>query len=118
MGGHIGALSGGRHERLRAAVPPLSCLEPRDADALPRVRSGVVKPGTQAVLDLLRANPGGVTQLDALYDVGSFRLGARVYELREAGYDVETEWITTPAHKRVARYRLNEGPEQLTLGVA
>lgn len=77
-----------------------------------------MKPGTLAVLELLRANPGGVTQLDALYDVGTFRLGARVYELREAGYDVETEWITTPTHKRVARYRLNEGPKQLTLDVA
>jgi hypothetical protein len=76
-----------------------------------------MKPGTIAVLTLLRANPAGVTALDALYDLGSFRLGARIHELREAGYDVTTEWLTTPHGKRVARYTLNEAPTQLTLGV-
>lgn len=76
-----------------------------------------MKPGTRAVLDLLRAKPEGVTALDALDEVGSFRLGARVYELRELGYPVETDWITTPSKKRIARYRLTEAV-QLELGVA
>lgn len=76
-----------------------------------------MKPGTRAVLDLLRANPGGVTALDALDAVGSFRLGARIYELRELGYPIGTDWITTASGKRIARYRLTEAV-QLELGVA
>lgn len=76
-----------------------------------------MKPGTRDVLRLLRAHPEGVTALDALDEVGSFRLGARVHELRVEGYDVTTEWITTPSGKRIARYRLHE-TEQLALGVA
>lgn len=77
-----------------------------------------MKPGTRAVLDLLRRSPNGVTPLDALDEVGSFRLGARIWELREAGYAVDTEWLRTAAGKRIARYRLQEAPVQLSLGVA
>lgn len=38
--------------------------------------------------------------------------------MRAAGYDVSTEWRTTPSGKRIAVYRLNEAPRQLTLDVA
>jgi len=50
-----------------------------------------VKPSTAATLDLLRWQPAGITALDALDRIGSFRLGARVWELRAAGYDVTSE---------------------------
>lgn len=66
-----------------------------------------MKPSTRAVLDLLRAHPEGVTPLDALDEVGSFRLGARVYELKAEGYNVETRWWSVNG-KRVARYVLHE----------
>ena len=74
-----------------------------------------MKPSAHAVLELLRRHPEGVTALTALDEVGSFRLGARVFELREAGYRVETDWVTTASGKRIARYRLEE---QLRLGIA
>jgi hypothetical protein len=75
-----------------------------------------VKPGTAAVLDLLRDyGELGVTPLDALEVVGSFRLAARISELREAGYSIRTDSVVSPARrgKRYARYVLVEKPEQL-----
>lgn len=70
-----------------------------------------MKKSTVDVLELLRARgKGGVTALDALASVGSFRLGARVWELRQAGYDVRSEMVTTASGKRVARYTLHERP--------
>ena len=67
-----------------------------------------MKPQNAAVLALLRAHPEGVTQLQALYAVGTFRLGARVWDLRHDGYHVETEWQMTDKGQRIARYRLHE----------
>jgi helix-turn-helix protein len=75
-----------------------------------------VKPGTRAVLELLRRHPEGVTALTALDEVGSFRLGARIYELKAEGYDVETTWTETYNGKRIAKYRLHE-TEQLVVGL-
>lgn len=68
-----------------------------------------VKPSTAAVLELLRARgPVGATALDALDEAGSFRLAARVAELKADGFDVEATAETTPSGKRVSRYRLRE----------
>lgn len=76
-----------------------------------------MKPGTARVLDLLRANPKGVTALTALDQAGSFRLGARVFELRAEGYSIDREWVETYSGKRIASYVLHEQPEQLRLAV-
>lgn len=77
-----------------------------------------MKPGTRAVLDLLRQQgPHGVTPLDALASVGSFRLGARIWELKSLGYDIETELARMPSGKRVARYRLIEKATQIVVGL-
>ncbi len=66
-----------------------------------------MKPGTRAVLALLREKGDeGVTPLDALDRVGSFRLGARIWELKAEGYPIETEMARTAGGKRIARYRL------------
>lgn len=67
-----------------------------------------MKPATAQTLALLRAKPEGVTALTALDEIGSFRLGARIYELRELGYDVRSEYVTTPSKKRIVRYVLHE----------
>lgn len=77
-----------------------------------------MKPGTARVLDLLRARPHGVTAIDALSSAGSFRLAARVAELREAGYTVETELIRTGSGKRIASYKLVEPVGQLRMALA
>lgn len=75
-----------------------------------------MKPSTAAVLGLLRRHPEGCTALDALDGVGSFRLGARVFELRKAGYVIDSELVTTASGKRISRYRLRE-TEQLGLAL-
>jgi hypothetical protein len=78
-----------------------------------------VKPQTKAVLALLRLNGDvGVTALDALDAVASFRLGARIWELKQAGYAIETDTVTTAAGARIARYRLADEAVQLRLPVA
>ena len=55
---------------------------------------------------------GSITPLDALKDLGIFRLGARVFELREQGYNVETDMIEVPnrygGKTRIAKYTMGE----------
>lgn len=64
---------------------------------------------TDRVLDLLREQgPNGITPLDALEVVGSFRLAARINDLRNAGHDIETITDRTPGGAKVARYVLHE----------
>lgn len=76
-----------------------------------------MKPANAATLELLRRRgKAGVTPLDALTAVGTFRLGARIFELKADGYDIETKLETTGNGKRIARYVLHEAPKQLTLG--
>jgi hypothetical protein len=71
-----------------------------------------------AVLRLLRIRGRqGVTPLEALREVGTMRLGARVYDLRREGHKIERQWFTTPGNSRVAKYvLLEEAPKQLRLG--
>ncbi len=47
-----------------------------------------------------------ITPIDALSRFGCFRLGARIWDLKRAGLDIETEFVTTRHGARVARYRL------------
>lgn len=56
-----------------------------------------------------------LTPLEALDEVGSFRLGARVWDLKQAGYDIQSEFIELPNGKRVARYWLPQEKGQLSL---
>ena len=71
-----------------------------------------MKSQTDRILALLRhRGDAGVTALDSLLEVGSFRLAARVWDLRRAGYDVEAKSLQVNG-SRVARYVLHES-EQL-----
>lgn len=55
-----------------------------------------------------------ITPLQALYDYGCFRLGARIYDLKDEGMDIKTEIIEITSasvranKKRVAMYSLNK----------
>lgn len=40
------------------------------------------------------ANYGGITQLEALRDLGVMRLASRISDLRKAGHDIKSETIT------------------------
>lgn len=51
---------------------------------------------------------GSITPLEALYAIGTIRLGARIFNLREAGYDISTEMKQSATDRtRYAVYTLN-----------
>ena len=65
---------------------------------------------TKSVLGALRHGP--ITPIEALDRFGCFRLAARIKNLRDAGYDIETERVTEN-DKTYARYHLvGEPPKQ------
>ena len=45
-----------------------------------------------------------ITPIEALNLFGSFRLGARIAEIRKRGFSVQSEFVTTPSGKRVKAY--------------
>ena len=47
-----------------------------------------------------------ITPLLALRRFNCFRLGARIYDLREAGHDIRRTWANLGNGKRVARYSM------------
>ena len=71
------------------------------------LRAPGIIPGSQndAILRALQAGEQ-LTPIDALKRFGSFRLGARILELRDLGYAIETEIVTLENRKRIARYSL------------
>jgi hypothetical protein len=58
---------------------------------------------TEAVLRLLRRR--WITGLEALRELGCFRLAARVYDLERAGYTIKRRMVERNG-KRYAAYRL------------
>ena len=63
---------------------------------------------TQTEWILTRLKNGPVTAIDALDGCGCFRLAARINDLRQAGYDIETKTLELPNGKHVAQYHLKE----------
>lgn len=64
---------------------------------------------SQQILDYLRKHPEGITPFDALQSFGCFRLGARIYDLKRRGHDIESRMETAPlGTKRYARYILRD----------
>lgn len=59
---------------------------------------------SQKILRWLQAG-NRISPLQALNMFGCFRLGARCYDLKKAGYPVRSEMVTVNG-KRVAEYRL------------
>ena len=49
-----------------------------------------------------------ITPLDALAEFGCFRLGARIHDLKNQGYEIRTEMVKGENGKRFAKYRLAE----------
>lgn len=63
---------------------------------------------TERILYHLK-HKGGLTPLDALSQFGSFRLGARINDLRNEGFDIRTIMVKDDQNgKRYAKYVLNE----------
>jgi|688.fasta_scaffold58693_3 hypothetical protein len=65
---------------------------------------------SEAILAHLQAGES-LTAMQALSLFNCLRLGARVLDLRRAGYDIRSEIIRTPSGKNVARYTL-PGPSE------
>ena len=47
-----------------------------------------------------------ITPIDALNRYGCFRLGARIYDLKQDGHNIYREMVETDSGKRVACYTL------------
>ena len=47
-----------------------------------------------------------ITPIDALNEYGCFRLGARIYDLKQDGHNIYREMVETDSGKRVASYTL------------
>lgn len=56
------------------------------------------------ILAHLRQAP--ITPIEALSRFGCFRLGARIFELRTAGYNITKEMVEVESGARVAKYKL------------
>lgn len=47
-----------------------------------------------------------ITPLDALTEWGCFRLGGRIYDLKQKGYNIKTDLVQSSSGKTFAQYRL------------
>ena len=62
---------------------------------------------TQADQILAHLKGGGtLTPLEALDKFGCFRLGARIFDLKQEGHDIQTERVDVGNGKRVAKYQM------------
>ena len=70
---------------------------------------------TQAVLDWLQSN-ASISSMEAIQNFGATRLSVIIFNLRKAGYDIETvtcEGTDRFGHPmRYARYYLRNSPEE------
>ena len=55
-----------------------------------------------------------LTPLDALRLMGTFKLSTRCGELRQAGYDIKSEWIRLGNGKRIKQYHI-DNPKQCVI---
>ena len=67
----------------------------------PNIESSVSQ--AKRILAYMKAG-NRITPIDALNLFGSFRLGARISDLRAEGHDIQSEFVTTPTGKRVKCY--------------
>ena len=64
---------------------------------------------TEMILDYIQKN-GSITPLEALEHIGCFRLGARIWELKDMGFPV-TGTMVTENGKRFKRYYMKSRSE-------
>jgi len=61
----------------------------------------------QQILQYLQ-DGNSITPLEALHKFGCLRLGARIWDLRNAGHIIKTESYSPKPNCSVARYRLEK----------
>jgi hypothetical protein len=67
------------------------------------------KTQTDRILAILERGRG-ITPIQALNNLGCFRLSARIMELKKRGHAIRMELKEQPNGKRVARYSMERGP--------
>jgi len=60
----------------------------------------------QQILAALKAGRR-ITPIDALRDFSCFRLGARIYDLKQSGHSISTTMVETEGGAHVASYSLD-----------
>jgi hypothetical protein len=60
----------------------------------------------QQILAALKAGRR-ITSIDALRDFSCFRLGARIYDLKQSGHSITKTMVETDGGAHVARYSLD-----------
>jgi hypothetical protein len=71
-------------------------------------RGGAMNIATQTDQILAHLKNGGtLTPLEALDKFGCFRLGARIWDLKREGHEIQTEFVSVGNQKKVARYRMS-----------
>jgi hypothetical protein len=69
------------------------------------------------ILEALQAGEH-LTAIDALSRFGCFRLGARIWEIRnELGYDVKMKLVETSNGAHVAEYWIETQPQQTRMAI-
>lgn len=48
-----------------------------------------------------------ITPLEALNRFKCFRLGARIADLKDDGYEIQSKFVSTPSEKKVKQYWIN-----------
>lgn len=48
-----------------------------------------------------------ITPLEALKRWNCFRLGARIADLKDDGYEIQSKFVSTPSEKKVKQYWIN-----------
>lgn len=70
------------------------------------------KPTQNALILDYIAEFGSITPLEAMRDLGIYRLASRVSDLKKRGYDIESTWQSVPTRygtqTRIKRYSLRE----------
>ena len=74
---------------------------PAQPHPLPRTQN-------ELVLEHLRSQ-GPLTQPEAQDQLGCLRLGARIWDLKQRGHAIKTDFVELASGQRVARYSLIEG---------
>tara|TARA_R110001606_G_scaffold10095_2_gene43221 strand:- start:299 stop:595 length:297 start_codon:yes stop_codon:yes gene_type:complete len=69
-----------------------------------QIREIKMESQNKKILQYMRNKP--ITAIDALEHIGSFRLAARVKDLRDEGHEIYTEIVPTESGSRIARYSL------------
>ena len=69
---------------------------------------------TTRILLYMKAG-NSITPIQALEMVGSLRLGARIWDIKQMGFKIKRELITTNTNKVVAEYSLGKNYTQTQL---